>query len=291
MTDPLAPYDPGCDPLAPPPVAPPASARPGPSAAPSSPKAPEPPAPESPPRFERPGTSRPGGVPVQPGTSRFEAGAVDLPPLPKRSLFFRIVSFSWGLTIAAATVVVMFIASGVFYVVDWIDSLGPRYSAAEFYDEDRFEIVVKEGDRVVYDTYLDKVGAWDHDDCAGLTGDDAIQDGITGAGCETGIEAVYDRSDLGYTVYQRVLEFGDPASATTALDALGEPRDLGGKLGFSEPYPDDAKFGALADAAENFLIVTVIALTPEAEDNRDEAEEGIDTFHTSNLNFLTMDTL
>ncbi|ADD40231.1 hypothetical protein [Stackebrandtia nassauensis] len=287
MTDPLAPYNAGSDPLAPPPATPPASAVPVPE--PKSVMEPRPAAPleDAKPRVARPGTSRPDGPPASPGASVHEANVVDLPPLPrKRSLLWRIVSFSWELTIGVTIALVILVAGGVFYVVDWAKSLGPTYSAAELYEDGRYSMTVKDGDKVILDTYLDQVGAWDHDGCDSIATDKAVQSAVVEAGCEFGIEGVYERADLHYTIYQRILEFPDAGAAKRGGQALGDAEELPGKVSFSVEMPEDGKTGAVVDVEGRFVIFTVAAIEPEGEKNLAEAEEAIDALHTEHLNVL-----
>lgn len=297
MTDPLAPYNAGSDPLAPPPATPPASAVPAPE--PGEPRVvtPEPkpvmeprsaaPPKDAQPRVARPGTSRAGGPPASSGASVHEANVVDLPPLPrKRSLLWRIVSFSWELTIGVTIALVILVAGGVFYVVDWAKSLGPTYSAAELYEDGRYSMTVKDGDKVILDTYLNQVGAWDHDDCDNIATDKAVQSAVVEAGCEFGIEGVYERADLHYTIYQRILEFPDAGAAKRGGQAFGDAEELPGKVSFSVEMPEDAKTGAVVDVEGRFVIFTVAAIEPEGEKNLAEAEEAIDALHTEHLNVL-----
>ena len=125
-------------------------------------------------------------------------------------------------------------------------------TAEEIYPGDEWALTVN-GTKA----HADKVNAWDHEDCSDVGGVE-VTEILTDGGCEFGIEAAYERTDLGLTLMQRVFVLRDGDAAETAAEAVESAR-LGGMVDFRQELPDGVA-RSTAGASGRYLVVTFAVL-------------------------------
>lgn len=245
--DPLSGF-PSADPLAPPPL-PGAQPQPG---------APEPPT-EPPPfragqRTPSYGSTEPGGTPPQhlgPEHERPEpmrATGMAAPKARQGSAHFH-NRRRWTLIGVVVAVGGVLFGLVIALIVGGIGTGSKGTLAAEdLYEAEHWSATVNGNT-----AEADRVGAWDHEDCSDV-GESEIEQILSDAGCEYGIEGAYEREDLGLVVFQRVFVLADEASAEAAAEQI-ESDELTGLVKFHQPVPVGEPLSKVG-ASQHFLVVT-----------------------------------
>ncbi|TQL76863.1 hypothetical protein FB566_2405 [Stackebrandtia endophytica] len=125
-------------------------------------------------------------------------------------------------------------------------------TAVDLYARDEWRASINGNEAHAY-----KIDAWDHAGCSNI-GDAEVAAIVDGGGCEFGVEAAYERIDLGLTVVQRVFVLRDDDAAEAAADAITSAQ-LVGTVNFRQELPDGVAEGQ-AGAGGRYLVVTFAVL-------------------------------
>lgn len=182
------------------------------------------------------------------------------------------------IALCAAGVLVYFASDGslkTFSDKATLDDSARRLTAKEFYASDPWQSRLKD-----VHTHADRVNMADLANCT-EAGD--ITDTLVKAGCQYGIDGIYEREDLHLTLYERVFVFSDRQSAVAAAKHIS-PETAPGKVEFSVDVPDGIQYGGQVDTAGKYLVITVAAL--DTEHSKDYAEQTFGHFHADHVRAL-----